>query len=50
MSSSGRLSFETSEDLIETVAYKLVERTFEAYPLVQKLAETESLRRQCICH
>ena len=28
---------ETSEDLIETVAYKLVERTFEAYPLVQEI-------------
>lgn len=28
---------ETTEDLIETVAYKLVERTFEAYPLVQEI-------------
>ena len=28
---------ETSEDLIETVAYKLVERTFEVYSLVQEI-------------
>lgn len=28
---------ESTEDLIETVAYKLVERTFEAYPLVQEI-------------
>ena len=28
---------ETTEDLIETVAYKLVERTFETYPLVQEI-------------
>ena len=28
---------EKSEDLIETVAYKLVERTFEAYPIVQEI-------------
>ena len=28
---------ETTEDLIETVAYKLVERTFESYPLVQEI-------------
>ena len=29
---------ESTEDLIETVAYKLVERTFETYPLVQELS------------
>ena len=28
---------ESTEDLIETVAYKLVERTFETYPLVQEI-------------
>ena len=28
---------ENTEDLIETVAYKLVERTFETYPLVQEI-------------
>ena len=28
---------ETTEDLIETVAYKLVERTFETYPIVQEI-------------
>ena len=28
---------EKSEDLIETVAYKLVERTFEEYPFVQEI-------------
>ena len=27
----------TTEDLIETVAYKLVERTFETYPIVQEI-------------
>ena len=28
---------EVSEDLIETVAYKLVERTFDTYPIVQEI-------------
>lgn len=28
---------ETTEDLIETVAHKLVERTFETYPIVQDI-------------
>ena len=28
---------ESTEDLIETVAYKLVEHTFETYPLVQEI-------------
>ena len=28
---------ENTEDLIETVAYKLVERTFETYPIVQEI-------------
>lgn len=42
---------ETSEDLIETVAYKLVERTFEFYPLVQEMKlELKTFGHRCICH
>ncbi|EJG46132.1 bifunctional folate synthesis protein domain protein [Streptococcus pneumoniae 2070335] len=37
--------------MIETVAYKLVERTFESYPLVQEMKlELKNLGHRCICH
>ena len=42
---------ESTEDLIETVAYKLVERTFEAYPLVQEIKlELKNLGLQSTYH